>query len=72
MKVKIRFPQIVIDCKEVEITEEQYNGLTERPNGLSDFIWDNMSEQERNHTHGKKWLQEHVDDGYIKNIEIVK
>lgn len=65
-KVKISFPQIVVEHREVEVTEEQFEDLTEHSsdNEKVDFIWSQMTEQEQDCTQGKKWVEGAVDCGY--------
>ena len=65
-KVTISFPQIVIERREVEVTEEQFEELTENSGDIekTDFIWSQMTEQEQQWTQGKKWVESAVDCGY--------
>ncbi len=62
-KVNIKFPQIIIQIKEVEITDEEYKYLTEQADfqEVTEFIWDNMNELEQNCTYGEKWTIEAID-----------
>ena len=64
--IKISFPQIIMEHKEVEVTEEQFEDLI---NHCSDdektgFIWSQMTEQEKQWTQGKKWVESAIDAGY--------
>ena len=65
-KVKISFPQIVVEQREIEVTEEQYEDLTEYSSDdeKADFIWSQMTEQEQQWTQGKKWVESEIDVGY--------
>ncbi len=64
-KVTIKFPQIVIESKEIEVSgyklEEIMNFCEEE---RVDFIWENMTEQEQQWTNGKKWIAAAVDADY--------
>lgn len=65
--VTIFYPQIVIERKEVEITEEQLEDFEN--SGVYDqaaFIWNELTELEQNHTHGEKWLTDAVDDNHSR------
>jgi len=63
-KVRIVFPQIVIDSKHVEVSEEQLTDLLENSDSeeRGDFIWKHMTEHEQQHTYGKAWTKEHLQD----------
>ena len=65
-KVKISFPQIVVEQREIEVTEEQFEDLTEHSSDdeKADFIWSKMTEQEQQWTQGKKWVESAIDVGY--------
>lgn len=65
-KVKISFPQIVVEQREVEVTDEQFEDLTQHycDNEKTDFIWDQMTDQEQQWTQGKKWVESAIDMGY--------
>lgn len=65
-KVTISFPQIVVERREVEVTDEQFEDLTQHScdSEKADFIWNNMTEQEQQWTQGKKWLEGAIDAGY--------
>ncbi len=71
MKVKISFPQIVIESKEVEVSEEKYEELVnEDLKKQADFVWQNMTEQEQDWSNGKKWIEDAMDVGYCKIARI--
>ncbi|MGH1339277.1 MAG: hypothetical protein ACRBFS_24375 [Aureispira sp.] len=61
MKVTISFPQIVLESKEVEVSEKQGQDLLDMTEDQATFIWKNMTEQERNWTAGKKQLEDYVE-----------
>lgn len=64
MKIKILFPQIVIDSKEFEMPNEKYEEITN--SNISDqikFIWDNMTERDRECTQGAKWMEDFAEVG---------
>ncbi len=65
-KVKIKFPQIVIEVREIEVTDEQYEDLTQHSSDgeKTAFIWKNMTEQEQQWTQGEKWVEGAVDCEY--------
>jgi hypothetical protein len=71
-KIKILFPQIIIEQKEVEVTEEKYDTLIYDNVDVVDFIWDNMTEQEQQWTNGKQWIESAIDCGYagLKKIGV--
>jgi hypothetical protein len=70
-KIKILFPQIVIEQREVEVTEEQYDVLMLDNIGVTDFVWKNMTEQEQQWTNGEKWVASAIDCGYagLRKVE---
>ena len=61
-RIKILFPQITIDSKEVEVTEEQFDSLVLNRNGVEEFVWENMTDQEQSWTLGEKFV-----NGFIEN-----
>jgi DNA-binding transcriptional regulator GbsR (MarR family) len=65
-KVKISFPQIVVEQREIEVTEEQYEDLTEHSSDdeKTNFIWSQMTDQEKQWTQGKKWVKNAIYVGY--------
>lgn len=63
-KINILFPQITIEQREVEVTEEIYDKLMLDREGVTDFIWNNMTEQEQQWTEGKKWIENAIDCDY--------
>lgn len=69
-KVLIKYPQIVFDTKEVEVTEEQLTDLIEHHIDREKFIWDNLNEREQNQTFGEAWLEGAFDYGYISIKEV--
>lgn len=73
MKVKIKFPQIVFETREVEVTEEQHEELIHHScdEDRVKFIWENMTDQEQQWVHGKKDVESAVDVGYcgIESVE---
>lgn len=54
--IKISFPQIVTDHRQLQVTDEQYESLVEDRIGEAEFIWGNMTELEKNCTEGKEWI----------------
>jgi hypothetical protein len=41
----IKFPQLCVDFKEVEVSDEEYNKIV--TGDKSQYIWDNLTEQEQ-------------------------
>lgn len=64
--IKILFPQIVVEQREVEVTEEQFDKLMNysTDSEKADFIWAEMTDQEQQWTNGKSWLEAGIDVGY--------
>lgn len=62
--VKIKFPLICVEEKEIEVTQEKFESLVEDGNGITEFIWENMTEQEKTWTQGEKWVGSFVDCGF--------
>lgn len=54
MKVVIDYPQIVIERKFVEVPDDTNRDEIQNPK----FIWDNMTESERQHTIGEKFIED--------------
>jgi len=65
-KVIIQFPQIVIEEKIIEVTEDQHEELLQHSSDIekTDFIWENMTQQEQDWTNGKNSIESAVDVGY--------
>ena len=71
--IKIFFPQIVLDSKQIEVTQQQADDLILHHIEREKFIWDNMTEHEQQHTFGEKMVHEFLDNlGRFKIIEVVK
>lgn len=65
MKTIIKFPQLVIESREIEATETEIELFkTMDIDEQSEFIWSRMTELERNCTHGIEWLKSAIDNGY--------
>lgn len=65
IEIEILFPQIVMERKTITVPRSVYSGLAEDcGSGVPDFIWNNMSELEQEHTLGKKMLKDF--DSYIR------
>ncbi len=62
--VKIKFPQICAEEREIEVTQEKLESLIEGNLDVTDFIWENMTEQEKTWTQGKEWVDSFIDCGY--------
>jgi hypothetical protein len=62
MKVTILFPQIVVETKEVEIPDN--TSIDELLIDETDFVWNNLTEQEKNWSGGKKNLDGAIEVGY--------
>jgi len=60
--VEILFPQIVIEKKLIEVSDEDFEKLVEDRIDVDKFIWENMTEQEKSWSEGQKWI-----DRYIEN-----
>ena len=56
LKTKMRFPQIVWEEKEVELSEEEL--LIWLNDGAAPLIWHKMTEQEKQHTLGYKMVDQ--------------
>lgn len=71
MKIRILFPQIVIESKEIEVSEDQFENLFEHRENVAEFVWANMDEQEQTWTQGKKWVSHAIEEGYagVRKIE---
>lgn len=72
MKIKILFPQIVIESKEIEVDEDKFETLYEHHEGVDKFVWDNMTEQEQQWTQGQKWVSSAIEEGYagVRKIQL--
>lgn len=72
-KIKITFPQIVFEQKEVEVTQEQYEDLIEHSScsEKAKFIWSNMTDMEKQWTEGEKWVEGAV-DCYLCGVYSIK
>ncbi len=62
-KLIIKFPQIIFEEKEIEVTQEKYMSLIEDRKDVSKFIWDNLSEQEKSCSSAYKELDSFIDCG---------
>lgn len=63
--VSFLFPQIVVDKREVELTEDEIEDLKNMClDEKADWIWSRMTEQEQNWTQGKEWVKSAIDAGY--------
>lgn len=63
--IKIQFPQIVTETKEIEVSEIDYENIESMSiEEKAQFIWDNISEQEQQWTEGKKWIENAIECGY--------
>lgn len=69
--VEITFPQIVMESKEVQITKEQHYGLINNcsDSEKSSFIWSKLTENERNHTCGKQFIEDFM--GIVSSVKHV-
>lgn len=55
MKKTIQFPQIVIETREIEISEKE---LKEIGDDISEFVWSQMTDFEKQHTCGLEWCDD--------------
>ena len=66
-KVMIIFPQIVMEAKEIEVTDSQFDtlaGATKQQ--LQTYIWNNMTGRERENSGGKETVNSLVWSGACK------
>ena len=71
-KIEIVFPQIVIERREIEISNEQFDDVTNFcTEEVSDFIWSKMTDLEKEHTLGEKMMKSFVDD-HLCGIHSIK
>jgi hypothetical protein len=68
--IKITFPQIVFESKEIEVSEEIAESLLYHNEDVGKFVWDNMTEQEQGWTEGQKWVRSAIEEGYagVRNL----
>lgn len=59
--VKILFPQIVIEIKSIEVSDEEFENLIDHID-VENFVWNNMTEQEQSWTQGKKWVESYIEN----------
>lgn len=54
----IKFPQIIVEYKDVIVPDEKYEDLINGDLDRSKFIWDNLTELEQNHVpNGQKGIE---------------
>jgi hypothetical protein len=72
MKVKITFPQIVFESKEVELSDGEFDAVQDLCfHDQVDFIWNNMTEDEKDWCPmGKKGLKDALDLDYCRKPRI--
>lgn len=63
-KVRIVYPQICFDYKDIEVEQNKYEDLIEHHTGRAEFIWNNLTEQEQQSTHGFKWIETALENDY--------
>jgi len=65
MLVRISYPQIVIESKEVEMSEDELFELKEKSSSeQADFIYEKLDENEQNWCNGKKFIQSALESDY--------
>jgi hypothetical protein len=63
--ITIRYPQIVIDTKEVSVEDEKFEELSNSSlHDITDFIWENLTEDERDWSTGKESMMNAIEVGY--------
>lgn len=60
--VRMLFPQIVIEQKLIEVSDEQFERLVEDRIDVDKFIWENLTEQEQSWTEGQKWIYSYIEN----------
>ena len=60
--VKILFPQVVIETKSIEVSDEEFENLIEHNIDVEKFVWNNMTEQEQSWTQGRRWVESYIED----------
>jgi hypothetical protein len=65
MKIKISYPQIIIESKEIAVNSVGKRYCEEMSlQEKADFIWYNMSQMEKNNSQGYNWLKSAIEEGY--------
>lgn len=69
-KIKITYPQVYFEEKEIEVTQEQYESLILHLENQDGFIWDNLDEREQSWVpDGEKGLSAAIEYGYCGVFE---
>lgn len=66
-KVRIKFPQLCVESRTIEVSDEKYEELVEHAGeeDRANFIWNQMTESEKNWApNGFKSLVSAIDVGY--------
>lgn len=54
----IKFPQIIVEFKDVLVSDEEHEAIINGDLDRSKFIWDNLTELEQNHVpNGQKGIE---------------